>query len=111
MLEDISYAIDHILAYTKELSYQQYSEDQKTKDAVERNSMIIGEAASRVPDSFRQEYSHIEWRIIKDFRNFIIHEYFGINDLIVWDTIILQLPEFKRRIHELRRKLSGEEGR
>ncbi len=54
---------------------------------------MIGEAASRIPDDFKKQHSGIEWRIIKDFRNFIIHEYFGINSQIVWDTIQFRLPD------------------
>lgn len=57
-----------------------YEADSKTKDAVERNFEIVGEAASRIPDDFKKLHPTIEWRIIKDFRNFIIHEYFGINN-------------------------------
>jgi uncharacterized protein with HEPN domain len=70
----------------------------KTKDAVERNFEIIGEAGSRVPEEFKKLHPHIEWRIIKDFRNFIIHEYFGINNNIVWDTIQYRLPELHSQI-------------
>ena len=80
LLEDITFSINHIFDYTRELSLEKYEQDQKTKDAVERNFMIIGEAVSRIPDDFKSQHQQVEWRIIKDFRNFIIHEYFGIND-------------------------------
>lgn len=101
LLEDISFSINHIFDYTQQLSFEQYELDQKTKDAVERNFMIIGEAVSRIPDDFKNQHEQIEWRIIKDFRNFIIHEYFGINNLIVWDTIILRLPDLQKNIQLL----------
>ncbi|WP_346318277.1 DUF86 domain-containing protein [Chitinophaga sp. YIM B06452] len=87
LLLDIKVPISKILEYTKGMSFEAYEADSKTKDAVERNFEIIGEASSRIPDSFRQQHPGIEWRIIKDFRNFIIHEYFGINNQIVWDII------------------------
>ncbi|MCY7309440.1 MAG: DUF86 domain-containing protein [Bacteroidota bacterium] len=96
LLEDITFSINHIFDYTQELSFEQYEQDQKTKDAVERNFMIIGEAVSRIPDDFKSQHEQIEWRIIKDFRNFIIHEYFGINNMIVWDTIVLRLPDLQK---------------
>ena len=53
----------------------------------------MGEASARLPDDFKELYPQIEWRIIKDFRNFIIHDYFGINHQIVWDTIQFKLPD------------------
>jgi len=52
----------------------------------------LGKLLAEIPDEFKQNIGEIQWRIIKDFRNFIIHEYFGINNEIVWDTIQLRLP-------------------
>lgn len=80
---DIKGSINKILEYTAGMSFDAYEIDSKTKDAVERNFEIIGEAASRIPDDFKKQHNNVEWRIIKDFRNFIIHEYFGINNQIV----------------------------
>ena len=98
LLTDIRSSIIKIFEYTAGMSFENYEADAKTKDAVERNFEIIGEAASRFPEDFKKQYAHIEWRIIKDFRNFIIHEYFGINNLIVWDIIQHRLPELLTEI-------------
>jgi uncharacterized protein with HEPN domain len=75
LLLDIRVSIGKILEYTARTTFESYEADSKTKDAVERNFEIIGEAASRIPDDFKKLYPSVEWRIIKDFRNFIIHEY------------------------------------
>ena len=102
LIDDIKIAIATILQYTLNYSYEQYEADLKTRHAVERNFEIIGEAASRIPESYKTIYPHIEWRIIKDFRNFIIHDYFGINNAIVWETIQLRLPDLLSDITALR---------
>ena len=81
LLLDIKVSIGKILNYTAGMNFESYEADSRTKDAVERNFEIIGEAASRIPDDFKKLHPTVEWRIIKDFRNFIIHEYFGINNL------------------------------
>lgn len=73
---------------------------QKFFFTVERNFEIIGEATTRLPESFKNDHQFIEWRIIKDFRNLIIHEYFGMNNRIVWETIRL-LPELLKKIKSL----------
>ncbi|MEO6870525.1 MAG: HepT-like ribonuclease domain-containing protein [Ginsengibacter sp.] len=93
LIEDIGVSIANILEFTQGMSFEEYESDLKTKHAVERNFEVIGEASSRVPENYKVETSQIEWRILKDFRNFIIHEYFGINDLIIWDTIQQRLPD------------------
>jgi uncharacterized protein with HEPN domain len=101
LLLDIKVSISKILDYTVGMTFGSYDADSKTKDAVERNFEIIGEAASRIPDDFKKLHPSIEWRIIKDFRNFMIHEYFGINNQIVWDTIQFRLPDLVQEISTL----------
>jgi uncharacterized protein with HEPN domain len=101
LLEDIKAAITSILEYTTGYDLKKYEADLKTRHAVERNFEIIGEAASRIPQSYKMLHPRIEWRIIKDFRNFIIHDYFGIDHQIVWDTIQFRLPDLLRDITAL----------
>jgi uncharacterized protein with HEPN domain len=101
LLLDIKVSIDKILEYTTGMAFEAYETDSKTKDAVERNFEIIGEAASRIPDDYKKLHPNVEWRIIKDFRNFIIHEYFGVNNQIVWDTIQYRLPDLLQEITNL----------
>lgn len=101
LLQDIRVSVSRIMEYTKGMTFDMYETDTKTKDAVERNFEIIGEAASRIPEEFKNLHPQIEWRIIKDFRNFIIHEYFGIDSQIVWDTIQYRLPDLLDDINGL----------
>ena len=93
LLDDIRDSIVHILDFTKGMTLAIYESDMKTRFAVERNFEIIGEAASRISENFKLSHPEIESRILKDFRNFIIHEYFGIDNEIIWDTIQFRLPE------------------
>jgi uncharacterized protein with HEPN domain len=53
-------------------------------DAVIRNFEIIGEAANRLPEEFKDRFSEIDWHRIRGFRNRIVHDYFGIDHSIVW---------------------------
>ena len=92
LIEDIAIAIESIIEYTKAFTYTDYLEDQKTRHAVERNFEIIGEASTRLSTNFKTLHPHIEWRIIKDFRNFIIHDYFGINADYKYSTVKFSPP-------------------
>lgn len=104
LLLDIKDSKGKILDYTAGMTFESYEADSKTKDAVERNFEIIGEAAYRIREDFKKLHPKVEWRIIKDFRNFIIHEYFGINNQIVWDTIQFCLSDF---LHEILNLISS----
>jgi len=101
LLNDIRQAIDRIERYIKNLSFDAFSDDQKSVDAVVRNLEIIGEAANRLPDEFKEKYSEIEWYKVVGLRHRIVHEYFGIDLEIIWQILNRDLPELKQKILEI----------
>jgi len=64
----------------------------------------IGENVSKISEKLKQEYSYIEWKQIKEFRNKIVHDYIGIDLVIVYETITNDLktlnPEIEKIIKE-----------
>ncbi|MCL2042042.1 MAG: DUF86 domain-containing protein [Bacteroidales bacterium] len=96
LVEDIIDSANKILSYTDNLSFDEFKSDAKTVDAVIRNFEIIGEAANRLPEDFKEKFSTIDWYRIKGFRNRIVHDYFGIDYSIVWkikETFLLEMIE------------------
>ncbi len=91
-LDDILLSCSKILRFVDGLSFEQFSQDEKTFDAVVRNLEIIGEAAKHIPDEVRQEYTAIEWRKIAGLCDIMIHEYLGINIEIIWDIVQNKIP-------------------
>ena len=89
---DIVDSIEKILSYTAGMSFEQFRKDSKTIDAVIRNFTIIGEAARHIPDDIVQSHPEIPWREMADLRNIIVHEYSGVNEKIIWETIQTDLP-------------------
>jgi len=101
LLNDICQSIDRIEQYIKNLSFDAFSDDQKSVDAVARNLEIIGEAANRVPEEFKEKYSEIEWYKIVGLRHRIVHEYFGIDLEIIWQILHKDLPELKPKLIQI----------
>jgi uncharacterized protein with HEPN domain len=91
LLGDIEEAIARIQRYTTDYSLEQFLHDEKCSDAVVRNLEIIGEAANRLPLDFKQKHTEIEWQKIVGLRNRIVHAYFGIDLLIVWQILEKEL--------------------
>jgi uncharacterized protein with HEPN domain len=65
------------------------------KSAIVTKLLVIGEAANRLSDEYKISHNNVPWKAFVGFRNVLIHEYFGIEWNIVWNTIKKDLPELK----------------
>lgn len=91
-VEDILDAIAKIERYVDGLTFEQFQSDEKTIDAVVRNLEIIGEAVRHLMADSEPLASSIPWADIAGMRNVLIHEYFGVDLQIIWQTISTDLP-------------------
>ena len=93
LIQDIIESAQKILEYTKGLTYDDFKSDSMRVDAVIRNFEIIGEAANRLPEEFKNKIPGIDWHKIRGFRNRVAYDYMGINYFIVWQIKEEFLPE------------------
>lgn len=75
--------------------------DATLKRAFVRSLEIIGEASKKIPDDFKQKYSHLEWRAMTGMRDRLIHGYFGVDYSIVWDVVTNKIPILHQAIKEI----------
>jgi uncharacterized protein with HEPN domain len=83
-VEDILACIQKIKSYTHGLTYEQFSVDDRTVDAVIRNLEIIGEAAGSIPLEIQEKYPELAWLEMRGMRNIVAHEYFDVSLPIIW---------------------------
>ncbi len=114
-LEDISEAIGKIGRYAAGHTSETLAADDKTLDAVIRNLEIIGEAAKNISDDIRASHPEVEWKKIAGLRDILIHQYFGIDQDIIWDILQNKLPtlatQIKRILESLDSPPQGASGR
>ena len=89
------------MARTSELDFDAFSADEWVLDAVLHNLTVIGEAARHLPDSFCDSHPEIPWLLMRDMRNLVVHEYFGIDLTVIWTTIREDLPPLAAKMRRI----------
>lgn len=108
MVKDNKIFIAHILEsiklieqYTKKVSWEKFEYSWPIVDAVVRRLEIIGEAANKISQEFKLKHKDIPWADIVGMRNFLIHEYFDVDEKEVWNTVKDDLPSLKKKLKKL----------
>lgn len=100
-LDHIIESIEALEKYSENLSKEDFLNSLLIQDAICRRLEIIGEAASKLDDEFKDKYSDVPWYKIVGMRNLLIHEYFHVDLDQVWSTIEISIPELKKQILEI----------
>ncbi len=99
-LQDILDAIQTIESYTVS-SYEEFLEDYKTQNAILYSLIIVGEAASRISEDYKEEHLEVPWSAMIGTRNIIVHGYDHVKLQIVWEIIQRDLSSLKSQIEEI----------
>lgn len=94
-------AINTIQDFSKGITYKQYTKDLKLRLALVKLLEIIGEASGGLSDKITGKFSNVEWPVLKSIRNVLVHEYFGIDYKIIWNSIHNKIPELKQIIEKI----------
>ncbi len=100
-LEDILDAIANARSFIEGMSFEDFAEDKKTIRAVAFEIGVIGEAAGRIPLEIRDRYPDVPWDSMQGIRNTVFHEYFRIDELVLWDTVKQDLPPLVPKLEEI----------
>ncbi len=86
LVVDIAEAIRRITVYVSGVEKERFFVDILIQDAVIRNLEIIGEAAKKISDEYREQHADIPWREMAGLRDVLIHNYGSVDLYIVWKT-------------------------
>jgi uncharacterized protein with HEPN domain len=105
--DDLAY-IDHILdcirkinEFSRGLSLKEFKTNELVQDAIIRNIEIIGEASKKISLDTKQSYYKVPWKEIAGMRDKLIHDYLGVDVIVVWKTIKEDIPTLEKLINEI----------
>lgn len=96
----IAYA-EKIIGYCEGKDYKIFANDTMLVEACVFNLSQIGELVRHLDDEFIKHNSHIPWAQMRGLRNRIIHDYEGVNLVLVWDIINYDIPDLVEELTKL----------
>lgn len=108
-LEHILEAINRLETHAGGLSREELESDVLRYYGIVKNIEIIGEAANMLSVSFKEAHLEVAWRDISNMRNFLVHEYFRVDNDTVWAVIHSDIVELKKLVSQYLQETNWEE--
>jgi uncharacterized protein with HEPN domain len=100
-LKHILESIDYALEFTDNISFEEYLTNNMMRFAVVKNLEIIGEASYKLTDEFRTKHSDVEWQTIIKLRHVLVHGYYLLENIFIWEIVKNDLPILKPKIQQI----------
>ncbi len=108
-LRDILNAMDKAEEFIGGMDLNAFSKDDKSAFAVVRSLEIIGEAAKKIPATYRRRYTGIPWKSLAGMRDKLIHDYVGVSLEVVWRTVKEEIPVVRPMLIDMLQKIQERE--
>lgn len=104
-LNEMDRAAGSIGKFTRDMTEQQFREDERTQMAIMMALAVIGEAVAKIDThypTFKTEHPEIAWSKIKGMRNLIVHDYYRAELSVIWQTVVVSIPDLVSELDRLR---------
>jgi len=103
-LYDIQESIDSIIEFLEDTKdFNIYQSNKLLRRGIERELEIIGEATKRIL-KIDPNIEISDSRRIVDLRNWVIHAYDKVDDVIIWGILSRDIPKLKSQVEKLIKK-------
>lgn len=93
--------INKALKYTEGCDFELFSNNEEKVDATVFAISQIGELVKNISKETMEKNPNIEWIIIKNLRNKIVHDYEGIKLNFIWDIITKDIIQLKTDLEKI----------
>ena len=93
--------ITKIINYTSETNYDDFVSNSVLVEACVFNLSQLGELANKIDKEFEEIHSSVPWRTLYGLRNKLVHDYEGVNLVLIWDIITGDLPVLAEQLKDI----------
>lgn len=101
ILLKITSEIDVALDMIKNISFEQFDENEMLKRAVCMTVINIGELVKSLSEELRLSHTNIPWKSIAGFRDIAAHKYQTLHMQDVYLTVTSDFPQLKNDINKI----------
>lgn len=99
-VEDMLAAIDKIERQAQR-GRAAFEQDELLQVYIVHYLIILGEAAFKLPESFRARHSQVPWDSLRGMRHILVHDYFRVDLNVVWQVVEGDLPGLKAQLERI----------
>jgi len=100
-LTDILTACEKILRYADSIHQENGICDEKEMEAILYNLLVLGEAARSVPSEYKSLHPEVPWKRMVGMHDKLIHQYWGMQQMTIWNTIEHNIPDLMEKMRNL----------
>ena len=89
------------IGFVQDLTRDDFDNNELLRLSLTHLLQVIGEAARRVPLDFRSAHPEIAWKAIVGMRSKVVHDYLNVDEEIVWDTVMNELPSLVKELERI----------
>ncbi len=100
-LEHMLSAINVLVDYKDAHSLEEAQSDPVVYFGLVKHVEIIGEAVYKLTQNYRDAHPQVNWDDIERMRHVLVHGYYKIRPVQLWETIVVDVPNLKPIIEQL----------
>ena len=97
---DILEAIERVQKYSAR-GRTAFDNDELVQSWILQHIQIIGEASRSLTEKFRNDHPEIPWQEMIRMRNVLVHDYFKVDEEILWSVVQNDIPKLKQQVEVL----------
>ncbi len=105
-LAEIAQACDAVERFTAGYRKEDFIGHEIARSAVVHQLTIIGEAASNISRPLRERFPQVPWRKVIALRNIIVHAYFAVDWMLIWEIAVKDVPGLKQQVNRILSEIS-----